>query len=884
MSITQKDISNLESQPELPDTFGKEGDYLRVKTDSSGDTEWTNDINVDGLISATNFRAGNGVVGNPSYSFTTGTGQDCGMFYLDNAGNDELRFATNGNLLFSLTKTDRTSFINSKFLCNTGSTTNPALTFNSTATLTGISGDSSNNIYTLTNANINTTHTLNSFDVGRTNSNNTNTRTLNVNGASNFNSYTPDYSLIIKNQVATPLSGNIRGIDYDGTNYVIGYNSSTANGARISVSSNLTTFTTFNDPTIPITNITSVAFGNGYFVAMQTTSTTRNFVFATSANATTSWTRIDNNAPFNVSTQCNFVKFINGQFVIGTNTGLVRVCTDPSLASNWTEIDITGPQTDLLFDMTYSPELRTYVAVTSQGRVWYWTDSSNTGIIAGTTFSSVSVYRSKGVQWSSKLGMFLLQNDTSGTDGGGIAYTNYFAYSKTGNTWATYIVSPNVFTGGSALPNGIKWISDFGGFFITLQGTAFSSQIALSRNGFNWTTTNNNISQTISNSYYDTTSKRLLFLGSATTSLTSKNLTTDFNNYIDSDAIYNTFNSNVKFNDVLEYKIQEIICESNNNHFTISTFNKPVIHLDTTETNGNIYLQGASYNGRVGTKFKIIKTKNDYNIYIKGFETTRIITPFGDLSDFNPFNSINSYTLIPFGFLGSFELTRISDESTGLWYVENLQIYNANGEFKFNELSFYDNVYCQSNISMVDANSRIYNSYGTTALPSYTFDSDANTGLYGDATGDKLGISTNGIQRMLIDNSTCQIGTDANKLTLKVRGVADLQAVKYSTSGTKDSNITLNDTLETIQLINTGGGSVSILLSNSVSVGMQYYIIVFGSISAVNLNIPANVIVNNIPVSASSQSFNIFPAGQLGSLRLEKYGENRWSYAKVSWN
>ena len=137
---------------------------------------------------------------------------------------------------------------------------------------------------------------------------------------------------------------------------------------------------------------------------------------------------------------------------------------------------------------------------------------------------------------------------------------------------------------------------------------------------------------------------------------------------------------------------------------------------------------------------------------------------------------------------------------------------------------------------------------------------------------------------MFIDNSNCQIGTDTNYLTLKVRGVADLQAVKYATSGVKDSNITLTDTMETIQLISTGGSPVSILLSNSVSVGMQYYIIVFGSTSAVNLNIPANVIVNNIPVSGSSQSFNIFPAGQLGSLRLEKYGENRWSYAKVAWN
>ena len=35
----------------------------------------------DDVIGASNFRAGNGVVGTPSYSFTTSNGQDCGMYY-----------------------------------------------------------------------------------------------------------------------------------------------------------------------------------------------------------------------------------------------------------------------------------------------------------------------------------------------------------------------------------------------------------------------------------------------------------------------------------------------------------------------------------------------------------------------------------------------------------------------------------------------------------------------------------------------------------------------------------------------------------------------------------------------------------------------------------
>ena len=53
--------------------------------------------------------------------------------------------------------------------------------------------------------------------------------------------------------------------------------------------------------------------------------------------------------------------------------------------------------------------------------------------------------------------MFLLQNDTNGTYDDGIAYINYFCFSKTGSTWTTYIVLPSIFSGSSAIANGIKW-------------------------------------------------------------------------------------------------------------------------------------------------------------------------------------------------------------------------------------------------------------------------------------------------------------------------------------------------------------------------------------------------------------------------------------------
>lgn len=755
MSIVQKDISNLEASPELPDTYLKEGDFLRVKTDGSGDTEWfdtntgnivigtglfgngtvTNpsiafnsdqntgiyrlgednlgittggiqrldingssvevgtlsnnlNFNVNGNSSATNFRVGNGTNANPSYSFTTGTGQDCGMYYLDNAGNDELRFATNGNLLLSLTRTDRTSFINSKFLCNTGSTTNPALIFNSTATSTGISGDSSNNIYTLTNANINTTHTTNSFDVGRTNSNNTNTRTLNVNGASNFNSYTPDYSLILNNQTST---GKIKGSHWNiacnettGT-YIVGTANSIAGDYRMlrSAPNNLTSWTEFESATFLYGNMRHCAYGNGVWVVGTAASVGQNFFHSLDDGLT--WTQHANAVPFNSTRAYSRLRYINGQFIAlsGVAEGRVAFSSD---GQNWSLRKIITTNYALT-DIIYSPELRIYVISTTSNAILYYEDPTNAGITNSTTFieQTSNVYDSVDLGYSPKLGLFIQQSSTTNAN---------WSSSNDGKNWRVF--TPIATT--NNVQNTIQWCPDFGGFFFATQN-ATTNNLIVSRDGFTWSQAPLSISGNSRSSYYNSTTRTFVFGLDA--NLTFKNATTDFNNYIDSDNIYNTFNSNIRFNDVIEYRVQSFVCNTGNNHFTPSVFNRPVISFDTINTNANIYLQGTSFNGRVGTKFKFEKTiSTNNNVIIHGYETCRLISPYGEFNSFNAQSSPAVYSIIPVGYFGSFDLTRVSDSGNGVWLIDNVNVYSSAGvERKLDDMSIAGNLTVSGTIS-----------------------------------------------------------------------------------------------------------------------------------------------------------------------------------------
>lgn len=734
MSIVQKDITLLETT-ELPDTFSKEGDFLRVKPDGSGDPEWfdtntgsvsigtglfgngsesqpsitfqtdTNtgiyrlgeddfgittggvtrmaidgtsievgtlsnnlNLNVNGTSSATRFRAGDGIIGTPSYSFTTSGAQDCGMYY-NSSGVDELRFAVNGTLSMTLQPTSGTSYINSKFLCNTGTTTNPALIFNSTAVNTGLSGDASNNLYTLTAGSINTTHTNNSFEVGRTILNNLAMKTLNANGPSNFNTFTPSYSSFLLPQTAIgTIAQALSGCDFDGTNYVVSVSGNVA-GNRLWVSTNLSTWTAITDSQITLGSA-QVQYGNGIWVYLSRVASQTRQLWTSTAPATT-WTQIDNVAPWTSSGTAQRLKFINGQFIVLFSSSVLRYSSN---GTTWTSYSVNGTAYTLN-DIAYSPELQRYIIVTGQAATLYFSGNTitNTSLF---TASTTNVETANCCSYSPKYGLFLYHGNGN---------NQRYYISKDGINW-TYYINPTTVTN----TNNTIWINDFGGFFLDMQFN--TSNLAISRDGLSFQTITNNLTMNSVNCVYNSTGKVLLIVGSSGSWGTFRNLLTDFNNYIDSDNIYNTFNSNIRFADTIQYQQQNIITVSGNNHYTPFSFNRSVINFDTASANANIYLLGSSYPNTAGLRFKIIKNLSSLNnIRIHGYETTLFISErYGLINNFNAQSSPQVYTILDAGYFGSFDLVRYSDAGNGSWGIENLEIYTNTGIKISNSTLFLD--------------------------------------------------------------------------------------------------------------------------------------------------------------------------------------------------
>jgi len=671
-------------------------------------------LNVNGNSSATNFRAGNGTTANPSYSFTTSNGQDTGMFYNNTGGNnDEIRLSAHGAVSMVLQQPGGTSFTNTKLLINTGSTTNPGLIFNSTAVNTGFSGDVSNNLYTLTAGSINTTHTNNSFEVGRTNLNNTNTRILNQNGPSNFNTFTPTYTNIINTQITSGRTdGNYFNIDYNPTTgvYIAGTNGSGAGIVRIAVSgaNNLTSWTTYNDTTFAFGNMRLVAYGPtpNIWVVGTGSSVTANFLYSTN---TTTWTSVGSAAPFNTARAYSRLKWINGQFVGLTTASNVVFSSD---GINWTLRQINATSYTLQ-DIVYSSELRMYVITTTSAAVLYFNDTAGTGITSTTTFTAqtTNVYASNAVAWSPKVSMFIIQNTSVATQ---------WASSSDGINWRTYTT-----TALNANNGRLEWINDFGGLFVGCQA-ATNANCIVSRDGITWTQINLTISGQSRGFYYNYSQK--VFVFGLDANLTFKNALTDFNNYIDSDAIYNTFNSNIRFSDVIEYQNQAITPVSGNNHFTVSQFNRPEVVFDTTNTNANIYLQGASFAGRVGTKFKFVKiATTTNNVRLHGFETCRLLTPLANVPSFNAQSSPLTYSILPAGVYGSFDLTRISDSGNGIWLVDNIMAMDANGtEVKISNLQTAGALFANGQVLTLRLTEGILEGTGATVTHTVTLDTPYN--------------------------------------------------------------------------------------------------------------------------------------------------------------
>lgn len=640
--------------------------------------------NTDAITFGQIFRAGDGVTGTPSYSFanTTGgtsQGADTGMFYVYDTI-DRLRFSAGGTNTLEMNANQ--SFFNNRLLANaTGTNTTPSLIFHNDSSTTGYSGQRTNpstdpRLWAVVNGVQATELTPTQFNIGLNTLNNTNMKTLNQNGASNFNTFTPSYSSFLLPQTAIgTINQALSGCDFDGTNYVVSV-AGTGAGNRLFVSTNLSTWTAITDTQIATGN-SQVQFGNGIWCYLTRTSGTRQ-LWTSTAPATT-WTQIDANAPWTTARQVNRLKFINGQFIGLCNTSFIRFSSN---GTTWTEYSINATSYNLN-DITYSPELQRYIIVTTGTAVLYFSGNTITNTSAFTAVTT-NAEAANCCSYSPKYGLFLYHGNTN---------SQRYYISKDGINW-TFYTNPTTVTNS----NNTIWINDFGGFFLDMQFN--QSQVAVSRDGLSFQTIASNLTMTTVNAVYNSTGKVLLIVGSSVSWGTYRNMLTDFNNYVDSDNIYNTFNSNIRFADTIEYQNQVITPVSGNNHFTISQFNRSEVVFDTTSVNANIYLQGASFNGRVGCKFKFIKSNNNNNVRIHGFETTTLISPTGNVSSFNAQSSPQTYSIIQAGYFGSFELTRVSDTGNGVWVVDNVDVYDSSGTHRdISNLSVAGNLIVDGTIS-----------------------------------------------------------------------------------------------------------------------------------------------------------------------------------------
>jgi hypothetical protein len=773
---------------------------------------------VNGIASASTFRAGDGIQGTPSFSFSnssggdTNQGADTGMYYVYDTSVDRLRFSAGGNFVLEMNAGQ--CFFNNRLLANSGlaNNTTPALIFHNDSSTTGFSGQRTNastdpRLWAIVSGVQATELTPTQFNVGLTNANNTNLKTLNQNGPSNFNAYTPNDNLVIL-PVTTALNGSATGsyfdCDFDATTGVYAYcnNTTTAGVARIQMTtnpndlSNWTALTNSNFALINLTNVRSLCFGNGIWACMSHTGGTRQLYWSSTANAlNTAWNQVPSTASWTSTRTLNRLRFVNGVFVTLDSASRYRSSTD---CVTWTgEVNINAGSFSLT-DITYSPELQRYIIVTNAGNIFYFTGSSLPTTNNVWTQVTQSGIASNFIVWSPKLSMFLGQNPA----------TFAFNWSRDGINWNSYTPS-----GTWATIQICRWVNDYGGFFIGGVNQT-TNNVAISRDGLNWTQFSV-LNGAVNSLLYNPVAKMFAFFGT-TTLARYKDNATFITNYITNDNIYNTFNSNTRFNDVIEYQNQVITPVSGDNHYTISTFRRPEVVFDTSAVNANIYLQGSSFNGRVGCKFKFIKSNSNHNVRIHAYETTTIISPTGNITSFNAQSSPQTYSIIPAGYFGSFELTRISDSGNGVWIIDNVDVYDSAGTVReIGNLSV-------AGVSSATAFRAGDGSVGTPAY-SFTTTNESDLGLYRIGT-DNLGIVSDNKTRVDIGTSQVEIGKTGagNGLDLTVNGTITTTGAISAGS----ANISTTGTISSLNRRDTVTELTGTAATHTVSTSTSYNLMI----------------------------------------------------------
>jgi hypothetical protein len=805
-------------------------------------------------VIANTFFAGDGSNTNASYSFRTSGGLDTGLYYSFDT-QDRLRVAAGGSFVQEFNSVQM--FTNVRTLANlgTGSNTTPAIIFHNDSSTTGYAGQRTNpstdpRLWAIVNGVQATELTQTQFNVGLTTSNNTNLKTLNQNGSSNFNTYQISYSSIVAPQTNTGLglgAGAYRSIIFDGTNYVAVNSTTTAGNTRLAYTTSLTTPTTWSTITntgLNMNNCGSIAFGAGIYVVIGTTASSTRQCF-TSTNLTT-WTQVPNTAPWTTSVTLTRVRFINNQFLVLMNGSQVFYSSD---GITWANRTINGTAY-VLNDVVYSPELQMYVFATGSTAVLHF---AGTSIGPTTTATAVTsgVQAANTITYSPKLGMFLAPNNAVNTN---------VIWSKNGTTWnnTTVTATPNALINS----NEIIWVNDFGGMFVNAQFN--NSNIAVSRDGFNWQVFTYGVTMNSVSLCYNAVNKVLLIGGSATTAMTFRNMLTDFNAFVDLDTVYNTFNSNTRFSDVIEYQSQLITTTSTNNHFTISEFNRSVISFDTSGGNSNIYLQGSSYNGRVGIRFKIRKFHSSSNgVRIHGYESCEIQTPFGRVASFNAQSTPFIYDIIPNTYFGSFELSRVSDNGTGIWVVDNVIIYDSNGvEYKLDDLRVGNNLLTDGKVSVQNVGSM------SATSPAIYFGSDTDTGFYSGAAN-TLNFTSGGLERLVIGNNIT-IGNVSNSANFDLWGRETIRQIRVDTMTAKTADFSTSNTESSAITIDASTAVVTMTLDGSMPTGTILYIHKLDSANALRITNVAGDVFNGL----NRTNFVWQTARGMGILR--KFNSTSW--------
>jgi len=410
-----------------------------------------------------------------------------------------------------------------------------------------------------------------------------------------------------------------------------------------------------NNPPIANYSLGGVSFGLNILVAVFTTGNTHNTNFRRfiySENYGLTWTSTGSTTS---PTVYNNVKFINNIFIalslktIGnpapSNTPRISHSAD---GITWTEdvvIDssITGFQ---VRDINYISNTY-YITLTN-------TSTNAFRVYTSTNLSTFTMLVVSGISQAENIVYSPLNNLSIITSN-----TRVILYSYNLSVWSSVnLKGPgNVDLPTNIRPSEMQWIESLKLFVFVANSTVASDYAYYwSRDGFIW-----NKSNTVASGI-----RRFVYGNNQFVACSERGGNEFFNTEkFERNVIKNnmTINNNLIINSRFRQNVQTFI----KGHINISEITTPIVILNTTDNDINIYLSGVSFNEFLGLRILFIKTSSANNINFMGpIEQTVLVTPSNVIV---PFNNTSTHTINTTN-TGSFELTRIINNSSGgMWTI-----------------------------------------------------------------------------------------------------------------------------------------------------------------------------------------------------------------------